>query len=354
MSVTTNSSAADAEQLLTLPKSGRTLAFEHTGPPTSQVVVIFLTGALSVGTAIPRSRFPPAFSSRDVHYLAPTSPGYGRTSPPAQGVSYASTIAEDISALLDHLYPPSSTSELELYIAGGSFGTVAAQMLYGAPPSLFPQGKYIRGMLLLGPFPPLAHCTPRDPTTGFSSTKDMSWHTYLTAGPPTQFLGPTANRLVQRLLVLPVLKRQLSTVDSAVTFLRQFLFDKMDENERNAFALWRQAKGYAEGELEREMAGSCVRSVQFSWEGLLSTPEVLYSEWWDGRKIEEVEEERFLDRGESKIMLVTGDKDDMCPPAWAEYLKGKYRNANLKVVPGGHICAIFSMDEIWEDFLNEP
>lgn len=77
------------------------LAYEHAGNHTSSTVVIFFSGTLTVGDA---SRSKPVLISKGVHFIAPTLPGYGNTSPPAQTTTYAATIARDISALLDHLH----------------------------------------------------------------------------------------------------------------------------------------------------------------------------------------------------------------------------------------------------------
>ena len=173
----------DAEKLLALP-DGRTLAYEHTGPPTGPSVIIFFSGTLSVGSASP-ARHHPALAS--AHYIAPTLPGYGNTSPPSKGVTYAATIAGDMRALLNDLYP--DQGPVNLYIAGGSFGTVAAQMLYGAPFDTFPQGRNIRKMLLLSGIPPIE--------PDFNYARWMTWQNYIAAGPPARYIP---FRIIPRLI----------------------------------------------------------------------------------------------------------------------------------------------------------
>ena len=150
----------NGEQLLALP-GGRTLAYEHAGNLTSSTVVIFF---LTVGDA---SRPNSVLISKGVHFISPTLPGYGNTSPPSHNTTYAATIAHDTTTLLDHLH--ARASDLSLYIGGGSFGTVAAQMLYGAPFNTFLAGRYVKGLLLISPFPPFRNDTEK----GFVYTRSM-------------------------------------------------------------------------------------------------------------------------------------------------------------------------------------
>ncbi|KAG6896638.1 hypothetical protein C0992_006975 [Termitomyces sp. T32_za158] len=319
--------------LLVLPE-GRTLAYEEGGITSSSTVVIFLTGLLSVGIV---RRLSPALQAKRVHYIAPTLPGYGNTSPPSSGIPYSITIAKDISLLLTHLHP--DTSELELYISGGSFGTVPAQMLYGAPFHVFPQGRYIRGMLLLGAFPPFV----RDEKTGFDYTRSMNWRDYISVGPFSRFIP---FRMLQHLAKL-FIQTKLSSQGSAERFIREFLFDKMGEEEKKMYQTWRLKTGYEEGQLAREMAENNRRSVEKTWEGFLSTPEVLNSDWGWGVELGGLDEEHRAGR---RVMIVAGTEDDATTIEWARYLASKYPSSRLKTLSGGHIVALFQMDEIWADF----
>ena len=325
----------DVEKLLALP-DGRTLAYEHTGPPTSPSVVIFLTGTLSVGMASPFHR-PPALAS--VHYIAPTLPGYGNTSPPSKGVTYAATIAGDMCALLNDLYP--DQGPVDLYIAGGSFGTVAAQMLYGAPFDIFPQGRNIRKMLLLSGFPPISDSGDPD----FIYTRWMTWLNYITVGPPAKYIP---FRIIPRLMKR-VAKSKLKTQEAAEAFNQRFLFGMMDAAERELYTKWKEEKGYDDGQLWREIAQMNRRSVAKSWEGLMSTAEVVHSEWWGGKKLAELDDEHTKER---KVLVVAGDKDNATPPQWSEYMASKYTNARLKMIEGGHLSTIFHADDIWVEFMN--
>lgn len=324
-----------SEVLLAL-SGGRTLAYEHYGPSTSSIVVVFFSGTLSVGSAARQSS---VLVSKGAHFIAPTLPGYGNTSPPAKGVTYAATIAGDTTALLDHIHP--NTPETQLYISGGSFGTVPAQMLYGAPFDIFPQGRNIKGLLLLGAFPPFVN----DKEKGFVYTSCMTWQTYISVGPFARILP---FRLLQRLMKM-VIQSKVRSQEEAESFIREFLFDKMTEEEKQMYKEWREKNGYEEGQLEREMAQMNRRSVEKSWEGFMSTADVLHSDWWSGKKLGELDEEHTAGR---KVLVVAGTQDDATPGAWGEYLVSKYPNARMKLLEGGHISCIFFMDEIWADFMD--
>lgn len=325
-----------SEKLLALP-DGRALAYEHTGALTSSIVVIFFSGTLSVGRAS-RGR---TLTSKGAHYIAPTLPGYGNTSPPAHGTTYSATIVSDASALIDHLYP--NVSDLTLYIGGGSFGTVPAQMLYGAPFDIFPAGRYIRGLLLLAPFPPFQN----DKEKNFVYTRCMTWLHYIGVGPPTRIVP---FRLLQHTAKL-MIQSKLSSQEKAEAFIRQILFDNMGSEERELYRAWREEHGYVEGQLEREFAQMNRLSIEKSWEGLLSTADVLNGDWgWGGRKLGELDEEHTEGRS---VLVVTSEEDNMTPAAWAEYLATKYSNARLKRISGGHLAVLFHSEEIWKEFLQD-
>ncbi|KAF9467217.1 Alpha/Beta hydrolase protein [Collybia nuda] len=324
------------EKLIALP-GGRTLAYEDGGVATSSTVVIFFSGTLSVGSA---SRLPIVLESMGAHYIAPTLPGYGNTSPPAKGVSYASTIQSDTSALINHLHP--DTTGINLYIGGGSFGTVPAQMLYGAPFDKFPAGRHLKGLVLFGAFPPFRD----DKEKGFEYTKYMTWPNYFAVGPPSRFIPFRLLNLVTKLFI----SSKTSTQESAEAFIRGFLFDKMADKEKDMYKAWRERKGYEVGQLEREMAQMNRRSVEKSWEGFMSTAEVLHSDWeWGVKDIHDLDEEHTAGR---KVLVIAGRDDDMTPGEWGKYLVSKYANARMSWLEGGHISAIFSMDDIWAEFME--
>jgi len=316
------------EKLLALP-DGRTLAYAEAGNSSSSTVVIYLHGAFTVGVA---ERPPTVIVERGVHYVAPTLPGWGNSSPVPRGVPYATNLARDVTGLIDHLHP--NITDLKLYIAGGSFGTVQAQMLYGASYEVFPLGRKISALLLVSAITPF-HCDK-------NYTKSMSWSNYLMVGPP--------GRLIPGLLppiVKLALASKVSTPEGAESFIRDVVFSKMDSSERDTFAQWRVRNGKAEGELEREIGQNVVRSVAKTWAGFLSMPDLLYS-GWGGFTPGGLDDEH----SRPPVLVVSSKRDDMTPEAWSRYLVENYKNGRLKSIEGGHIAVIYQWDTIWAEFME--
>jgi pimeloyl-ACP methyl ester carboxylesterase len=316
------------EKFLALP-GGRTLAYAEAGNASSSTVVLYLHGAFTVGDA---KRLSPVILEKGVHFVAPTLPGWGNTSPIPRGAAYASSLATDITALIDHLHP--DIADLKLYIAGGSFGTIPAQILYGASYEVFPPGRNITALLLVGACTPF-HCDK-------NYAKSMSWSNYLMAGPP----GRIIPSIMARLMTF-VLARKISTPESAESFLRDMIFNKMGESERNTFDQWRVRKGMSEGEMEREMSQNVVRSVAKTWEGFLGMTDVLHS-GWGGFTPSGLDDEH----SRPPVLVVSAKGDDMAPEAWSTYLVENYKNGRLKSIEGGHIAANFYWDEIWAEFME--
>jgi pimeloyl-ACP methyl ester carboxylesterase len=215
-------------------------------------------------------------------------------------------------------------------------------MLYGAPFAKFPAGRYIKGLLLMGPFPPFQNDKEKD----FVYTRCMTWPNYINIGPPSRIFP---FRLLQHATKL-VLQSKLSSQENAEAFLRQYIFDKMGTEERELYRAWREDHGYEEGQLVREFAQMNQRSVEKSWEGFLSTGDVLHGDWGLGdKKVGELDEEHTEGRS---VFIVTSGEDDITPAAWAEYLASKYSNARLKRIHGGHLAGLYHEDEIWQEFLE--
>ncbi|KAH7924041.1 alpha/beta-hydrolase [Leucogyrophana mollusca] len=305
---------------------GRTLAYEQAGNTSSPIVVLYLHGAFTIGEA---SKPSSVILSKGVHYVAPTLPGWGNTSSPLPSTSYVDCILSDMTVLLNHLYPEGSRN-ITLYVAGGSYGTAPAQILYGAPYEKFPYGRRIAGLLLLGAISPFYY--HRD------YAKHMSWGNYIMAGPPARYVP---FNLVARLVKLALAKR-LSTVEGAEKFLQDTVFGKMGEAERKEFAQWRDAQRLEEGETERKMARNVMRSVATSWDGLLLMPQ---ADW--GFRPGGLDEEHSR-----PPILITSSKDDqMSPEGFAKYLVANYKNARMKSVGGGHLSILYHLDEVWTEFL---
>ena len=122
------------------------------------------------------------------------------------------------TTLFDHLY--ADTSDLKIYIVGGSFRTVPTQVIYSASFDVFPLGCNIAGMIILAPFPPFR--IHKD------YTKTLSWHNWIGVSPLTKYLPITT-------LLALAMGSKLKTANSTEQMLRQALFDQMDEAGKEKF-----------------------------------------------------------------------------------------------------------------------
>jgi pimeloyl-ACP methyl ester carboxylesterase len=218
-------------------------------------------------------------------------------------------------------------------VAGGSYGTVPAQMLYGAPFDIFPPGRYLAGCLILAPFSPLRY------HKGY--TKSMTMANYISVGPPSQIIP---FRLLQRLVVMGIGGR-LNTEEKAEKFIRETLFDKMGEEELAAFNKWKETQNRAEGQVEKGMAKNVVKSVSKTWEGFMEVADVAHSDW--GFCPDALDE----DHTKRPIFIVASAGDTLAPDDMAKWLAAAYKNATLKSITGGHLASLFHLEEIWAEFL---
>ncbi|KAJ5455922.1 uncharacterized protein N7458_004186 [Penicillium daleae] len=212
----------------------------------------------------------------------------GNTSTRDKSVPYHVSLARDISALLSHLYPTDAFDAL--YLSGGSYGTVPAQMLYGAPYELFPAGRKIVGCLLLSGFSPVKY------HAGYVGT--LSWQNWFSFGPPMQLIPFHLLQWFFRGIVGSSMKSQ----DGAEEFLRKCIFGKMDSAERIKFEEWLGIEGLSEDVFVANMAGEVIR-CNGNWDGFMEVADVMHSDW--GFEPKELDEEHAV-----KPVLVVGSSVD--------------------------------------------
>ncbi|PPQ98461.1 hypothetical protein CVT24_004140 [Panaeolus cyanescens] len=318
------SSQQSEDKFLQLPDN-RTLVYQDIGDASSSTVVLFFHGAFGVGHA---SLLQPVLKEKGVHFIAPTLPGWGQSTPRPTNQPYNVCIANTTSALLDHLHP--NDPDLKIYISGGSFGTVPAQILYGAPFDLFPYGRKVVGCLILAPFSPYKYHPEQ--------SKYMTFQNWVSVGTPTQIVP---FRLVQRVIVW-LIRRKLQNEGKAEAFVRKVLFETMKEDERAAYAEWREKFGLKEGDFERKMGSNMVKSIAHSSEGCLEMADAIHSDW--GFNPDTLNDEH----NKRPIVIATSAGDTMAPDGMAVWLNDHYKNAHLERVDGGHIAALFHLNDIWK------
>lgn len=306
---------------------GRHLAYAHNGPSDSRIIVIFFSGVMSVGTAYD---VPEPCRQLGVHWIAPTLAGNGNTSTRNSNLPYDVTLTSDMCALLAHLYPTGAYDQI--YVAGGSYGTVQAQMLYGAPYDRFPPGRKIVGCVLLAGFSPFKYHK--------GHARCLSWANWFSVGPPSQVIP---FRLLQRAFSSAI-GSKMKTEDGAKAFLRQTLFDMMDQEEKKVYAEWLQRKGTTEDEFITRMARGAVKCCK-NWDGFMEVSDVIHSDWG-------FEPVRLDSEHTSKPMLVVSSDKDHIGGATNSWLVANYKSAKAKTIPGGHISSMYYLDDIFQEIIT--
>ncbi|KAG7097438.1 hypothetical protein E1B28_004783 [Marasmius oreades] len=324
----TTDTSISSEKFLTLP-DGRTLAYADSGNRTSPTIVFFFHGLFGIGRSDHTTE---TFRESGFHIVTPTLPGFGLSSPRDKTIPYAVALSQTITALIDHLHP--NEPNLRIYLGGGSYGTVHAQMLYGLPFDVFPYGKNIVGCMLLAPLSPFKYDT--------QYTKGMIWSNWIGVGPPSQIVP---FHLLQR-LTAKAIGMKVNSVDKAEDFLRKMLFDTASEAEKASFLAWKEREGIADGQWERKMAENMVKSFATTWDGFLEASDVLHSDW--GFEPKHLDEEHI-----KRPLVVVASSSDPLGPHMAIWISENYKNSTLKWLDGGHIAATYAMNDLWKEMFVE-
>ncbi|KAG5636425.1 hypothetical protein H0H81_008100 [Sphagnurus paluster] len=310
------------DKTLVLP-DGRTLAYADNGNTSSSDLVLYFHGAFSVADA---NRLPRVLLERNVHFIAPTLPGWGKSSP-VPCSRYAATLAADITALITHLHPHTRTP-LRLYLCAHALGTVPAQILYGLAHDAFPLGRRLAALVLLSPLSP--------PHLHTAYARALPWPAYLLAGPPSRYAPFNLLAHLARLCIANL----LASDSAAEDFIRRHTIDPMDDDERDAFAAWRDEHALAPAQFERALARNASRSVAHSWRGFLDFP-ALYHSGWGGFAPHTIE-------STCPVLVVSPQNDRLMPREAAQWLVSTYNYARLKTIPGSHLASFFHLDDIWD------
>ncbi|PPQ65225.1 hypothetical protein CVT26_000202 [Gymnopilus dilepis] len=319
------SNELDAEEKYLELSDGRTLAYSESGDPSSSSLVIYFHGAFAVGDA---KQVSPFLLEKNVHSVYPTLPGWGTSSPRPRDTPYHVTLASDISELIIHLHP--HDLNLKIFLGGCAFGTIPAQMLYGVPFDLFPFGRSIKGCLLLSPFSPFR--------LHKEYAKAMTAQNYVALGPPSQYIP---FNLLPRMSSL-YMKSKLQTLEKAVAFVRDEVFGSLREQDEDALEEWREEHVKDEGQIQRRLAQNMCRSVQETWDGFFEMTDVMHADW--GFTPDALDEEH----NRRPILIVGSPGDTTAPDAMAKWLAAHYRNAHYHSVNGGHLAALFHINDMWK------
>jgi alpha-beta hydrolase superfamily lysophospholipase len=308
---------------------GRLIAYMEGGDPNSDTLVTFFHGVFAIGH-ISLDQYSPVLREKGVHFLTPTLPGWGESSSVPRSSTFVSCILADVSALINHVHP--DTNKLKLYICGGSYGTVAAQIFYGASYDAFPLGRHIVGLLLMAPFSSFQHHS--------NFGQSLSWVDWIAVGPPARMIPFNLIPHLVKLLLGP----KFRTVEGAESFIRTNLYDKMEADERQRLIEWCASRNMTTDEWITSSAGGAVESVKMTWDGYLSTAEVLNADWGYQLPLDE-------EHSKAHVLVVAAKVDHIAGRGMADFIVDNYKNARLKTTEGGHIGCLPYIEEIWREFL---
>ncbi|KIY49503.1 alpha/beta-hydrolase [Fistulina hepatica ATCC 64428] len=318
------------DKRLTLP-DGRVLAYADAGNTSSNTVVLFLHSAFDVGDA---SRPPLIVLKNNLHFVAPTLPGWGKSSPVSRVSAYAQTILTDMSFLLDHLHPAAHRGRgLDIILCGQGLGTIAAQILFSAPTAAFPpSGCRINKLVLVSPCsPPRLHRAHSAFLTGWA-------HILLGSHLIPSYISTAVAKYVA--------SRQLRSTPETQSLVRCYLSDGLGDDGQHALEAWEEAHGRSASQLERDIAVKAAQSVACSWRGFGDLPVVFHSDWL-GMTV------RPDQSGSGGVFIVIAKSDTVISPEFGRWLASEYyENATLLCVEGGHLSTIFWMEKIWQDILT--
>jgi pimeloyl-ACP methyl ester carboxylesterase len=150
---------------------GRQLAYTDQGDIGSNKIFIFFHGAFGIGDSSIEKNF---YKEIGYHFITPTLPGWGNSSPwpENQPISH---YPNDIHQLLLGL-KKNHCKNLRITVAGGSYGSVFAQICFGTSTDIMPEIINVQSLIVF---------------SGFSSfryhkkyTNGMSWLNYFMLGMP--------------------------------------------------------------------------------------------------------------------------------------------------------------------------
>ncbi|KAJ8515998.1 hypothetical protein ONZ45_g6674 [Pleurotus djamor] len=323
------------DKRLLLPDA-RTLAYADNGNTSSTTIVLYLHGEFNIGDASLPS---PLILRNNFHFVAPSLPGWGHTSPPPTPQTYADTLIADVSSLISHLHPKTPISALTLYIYAHSFGTIPAQILYGAPHNKFPLGAQIAGVLLLAPFsPPHAHA---------DYAKSLSWYPYLVAGPPARYIPYS---LLTRVLSIPI-AHNLKSEENAQRYIRASLLPYIQQHNHDLLDKWLDDRAIDENKLVRNLAHTMATSVSQSWSAFIDLPKIFHSGW--GEYHPALLHDDDHNAPNKRVFIIAAQDDSIAPIQMAQWLANNLPNVTLKTVQGGHMAPFFHSDDAWDVLLNQ-
>ncbi|CAF1673304.1 unnamed protein product, partial [Adineta ricciae] len=313
------------EKYVTL-SDGRQLAYTETGDTSSDKIIIFFHGVFGVGDSSIETKL---YQDIGYHFIAPTLPGWGNSSPWPENQSI-SKYPNDIHQLLASL-KKNDYKNLRITVAGGSYGTVFAQICFGTSTDVMPEANNVESLLICSSFSPFKY--HREYTTG------MSWLNYFGVGMPAIYF-PSIRRLMGSFI-----QKKTRNIDEAKNFLRTHIFDQMDNEEKTKLRKWEEERNKPSEWVLNVMARNMCLSISKTIIGFNTVAHVLHEDWgFDPQKLPSLPKR--------KVLIIAGKEDKLAHMEMSTYLAESYPNAELRILDGGHLASFYEINEIIKNWLT--
>lgn len=334
------------EHLLTL-KDGRTLAWTQCGADAkiSRRVLVFLHGVFGVGDSTPQSGT--FCKARGFVGLAPTLPGWGRSSPFPAGAPL-SAYAADIQELIHHVLGGEAPTHVVAF--GGSYGSIwAYSVAANSPPQIATRiepASAVCGLIAMGAFSPFREHKEH--------TVDMSWMNWfsVSAASRSWFL-----RWIHPLFGKVISSKIAGNLQGSLDVLRSILTGPkaMTAEEKQTVTAWAEGFGLTFEDWERNMARNMSLSTLHTVEGFKGVPDMLNSDW--GFQLAHIDVGQSKDGAElpaihkvpavlPRVVVVGAKNDHLSPLVLQRYVAAHIPGAQLIELEGNHISAIVSLWDI--------
>ncbi|CAF0854548.1 unnamed protein product [Rotaria sordida] len=305
---------------------GRQLAYTEQGDIDSDKIFIFFHGAFGIGDSSNEKDF---YKEIGYHCITPTLPGWGNSSPWPENrpiLNYPNDIHQLLSSLKKNNH-----KNHRITVAGGSYGSVFAQICFGTSTDIMPEVINVESLIVLSGFSPFKY--HKKYTTG------MSWLNYFTVGMPAIYF-PSITKLMGSYI-----QKKIRNIEDAKGFMRNKLFDQMDDEEKANLRKLEEEKNKPSGWVIEMMSRNMYLSISKTMAGFNDIPRVLHSDWgFDPKKLPS--------SPKRKVLIIATQGDKMAHMEMSMYLVESYPNAEIQILNGGHLGSFFEFDTIMKNWLT--
>eukprot|EP00834_Sanchytrium_tribonematis_P006524 NODE_489_length_6860_cov_1.209289.p3 type:complete len:303 gc:universal NODE_489_length_6860_cov_1.209289:220-1128(+) len=290
----------------------RLLQYTESGVLTSKKVIVLFHGLFSVGDAHAQHEF---YKKLNVHCIAQNLPGWVQSSPWPKNKP-VKEFAHDVDQMLKHVLK--DVTNHDIYVMGGSYGSVFAQIAAG-------NLEYVKHMMIVGGF------------SSFYRNKDyakgMSWLNWISVGPPGYYFTFIGK------MIAAGIKSKIKTEEGARSIMEKAMH--LSDEDKSLSKEWTIRTGKTLEGLIDKMSKDMMLSMKYTNVGYHQVPIFINEDW--GFDPEEISSKHI------KIICARNDKQaHMSMHEW----NAKHYETDLEIIEGGHLAAVFTIDQMIADFLK--